>query len=430
MNDGMRIILKTALRLISRAILLKYRPQIVAVTGSVGKTSVKDAVFCVLLGHFSVFASAHNLNTEFGVPASIIGGDSVGLSLLLRALWLLCVRDASYPRILVLEFGADKPGDIEYLVRLAPPHVALLTAIAPAHLAGFATIAAVEKEKKMIYSALGKNDWFVGDADAGPTLPDAASPARGMMFSRQGKSARIAEGLVLDAVWERLVWSGGRHSIGVSFHARYQGQEAFFEMRNCIGDQYATIAGYAIGVGLVFGMPLEAISHSLARYASPNGRLRPIEGVRDTLIIDDTYNSSPNAVVLALDILLRFECAPSARRWAILGDMFELGEESERLHAEAGAYAGKKAIDFLVCVGGRARVIAAEAAAAGLDESRIFLFDDPIVAGRAVKEKIAKGDIILVKGSQGIRLEKCVKELMAEPDHAGELLVRQSKQWV
>lgn len=436
----MRILIKKILAILAKAILRKYRPEIIAITGSVGKTSTKDAVALVLQGHVSTFATPQNLNTEFGVPMTIIGGPILParthvwkmagacIVILCRTLRLVCVRDRTYPRILVLEMGADKPGDIEYLVRIAPPHIAILTAVQSAHLEGFKTIEAIEKEKKMIYSRLTQKDWIVLNADESVTAPPPDVPARVFRFRRAGKKS-IPEELLISKVRAHHSFTKGIRETYLSFHVSYGAESTEIYLPDIISEHCVSTASYAISVGLMYGIPLESIAHALSSYQSPKGRMRLIAGVHGTLLIDDTYNASPAAMKAALNTLKSFEIDTRARRWTVLGDMFEMGESVEEVHREVGRYAGQVAIDFLVTVGPHARTIAEEAAASGLDEAHIFRFDDPIVAARFMREKVAAGDLILVKGSQGIRLEKCVKELMAQPERANELLVRQTNEW-
>jgi len=160
--------------------------------------------------------------------------------------------------------------------------------------------------------------------------------------------------------------------------------------------------------------------------------LRLLKGIKNSLILDDTYNASPQAVHEALDVL---ESLPATRRIAVLGDMAEIGKFTEYAHRAVGDKVAKFA-DILFVVGARARFIADEAAIRGierksrkLEKNQIFIFDDAREAGKKLDEIIKPGDLILVKGSQSMRMEKIVKEVIAKPQRAGELLVRQDKNW-
>ena len=155
--------------------------------------------------------------------------------------------------------------------------------------------------------------------------------------------------------------------------------------------------------------------------------MRIVAGLKDTVIIDDTYNSSPTAAERALSTLLELKTGGS--RIAVLGDMLELGQFSVREHEKLGEQAAETA-DVLFTVGVRARKIAEGALEAGMNEKRIFQYDDAVSAGRELQNYIKKGDVILVKGSQGIRCERIVADIMAHPEQAEALLVRQSSVWL
>jgi UDP-N-acetylmuramoyl-tripeptide--D-alanyl-D-alanine ligase len=156
-----------------------------------------------------------------------------------------------------------------------------------------------------------------------------------------------------------------------------------------------------------------------------------VRGVKDTLIIDDTYNSSPAAVMAALDALKSIPT--SGRHIAVLGDMLELGRQSVEEHRKVGSYvaaAAEGGITMLVTVGFRARDIAQGAQDGGLPEHMILQYEDAQKAGEELAELIQSGDCLLVKGSQSMRMERAVKEMMAEPERANEILVRQDEEWI
>jgi UDP-N-acetylmuramoyl-tripeptide--D-alanyl-D-alanine ligase len=151
-----------------------------------------------------------------------------------------------------------------------------------------------------------------------------------------------------------------------------------------------------------------------------------VDGIKGSLIIDDTYNASPIATTEALNTLQTLEKAK--RKIAVLGDMMELGAHSSEAHKEIGTLAAKSC-NILVAVGIRSRRIAEAAMDSGMSEKNIYQFDSAPEAGNFIQNTIAEGDIILVKGSQSMRMEQVVKEIMAEPEQAGKLLVRQEEEW-
>ncbi|MBI3631129.1 MAG: hypothetical protein HY221_02220 [Candidatus Sungbacteria bacterium] len=150
-----------------------------------------------------------------------------------------------------------------------------------------------------------------------------------------------------------------------------------------------------------------------------------MRGIKHSFILDDTYNASPESMRAALETL---QALPGRRKVAVLGDMLELGTYTEGAHRAIGDTAAKFA-DMLFCVGARAKFIADEAILRGLDREKVFYFDDSPAAGRALDPVIREGDLILVKGSQGMRMERVVEEIIADPQRAEELLVRQEAYW-
>jgi UDP-N-acetylmuramoyl-tripeptide--D-alanyl-D-alanine ligase len=154
-----------------------------------------------------------------------------------------------------------------------------------------------------------------------------------------------------------------------------------------------------------------------------------LPGIKHTFIIDDTYNSSPEAAESAIATLGRIKIDSGAHKYAVLGEMLEIGHYTEEGHRHLGEAVVKAGIDYLVAVGERARDIIRGASDAGLTDDYIFYFDGSEEAGRFLQNRIKAGDIILAKGSQGVRMEKAVKEIMAEPERAAEMLVRQTAEW-
>jgi len=154
-----------------------------------------------------------------------------------------------------------------------------------------------------------------------------------------------------------------------------------------------------------------------------------IDGIKHTIILDDTYNAEPESMRAALGVQKRISLTQGARRFAVLGDMLELGQYSESMHRDIGKYAHKCGVNKLIVVGERARDIARGAKDAGMLSDNIFNFAYSDQAGRFLQDRIKEHDLILVKGSQGVRMEKIVLEIMADPLRAEELLVRQEKTW-
>jgi len=416
-------ILQKILRILAVAILHKYSPDVIGVTGSVGKTSTKEAVYSVLKDHVNVRRSIKNYNNEIGLPLTIIGslsGDrSIGKWILViaKALWLIIWRDRNYPKVLILEMGIDRPGDMKYIVAMAPCKVGVITAIGTAHIEFFKTKEKVAKEKSQVVSHLGKGGWAVINADDPLVLAQReATKARVVTFGIDNPDA--------DIVAREIKISQSANDInGLSFKLSYQGSTVPVLLPSVLGDHlvYAALAGAALG--LIYGMNLVEIAQALREFVPWPGRMRVIAGIKETTIIDDTYNSSPDATIAAINTLGAL--AQSGTRYAILGDMLELGDYTEEGHQRVGQAIIDNSVDVLVTVGERAKIIANEAERLGMSTDNIFVFADTARAGRFIQDRLVKGDVILVKGSQGMRMEKVVKELMADPLRASELLVRQ-----
>ncbi|NBS41518.1 UDP-N-acetylmuramoyl-tripeptide--D-alanyl-D-alanine ligase [bacterium] len=407
----------------AKRILAKYEPTVVAVTGSVGKTSTRNAIAAVLSAKFRVRSPAENYNNEFGVPLTIIGAKTPGRSLfgwarvLAKAAGLWLGKDATYPNMLVLEYGLDRPGDISALCRIAPPNVGVLTAVTPVHAEFFPSIEDLAKEKGQILR---------GVKAGGTAILNADDP---LVAAQRGSEKTVTYGFG-DAAEVR----GGNYRVetepvAVTFDLTMDGQRAPVTLNGLLGRGQAYAALAAAAVGRSFGMSIDEIVEGLSRFEPQAGRMRPLPGIKGTRLLDDSYNAAPASMASALETLRAFVPPESARRIAALGKMAELGKYSADEHRLLGIRAAEVA-DVLVCVGEEARDIRHGAIEAGMDPANIELFANAVEAGRWLDFNCKAGDVILIKGSQSARMEKVVKDLMAEPLRAGELLVRQYGAWL
>lgn len=219
---------------------------------------------------------------------------------------------------------------------------------------------------------------------------------------------------------------------GIIFKIQHAGNTVPFRLPGSFGEPQAYACAAAAAVGVTLGLNLVEISEAIKGYAPSPGRLRLLEGIKNSFILDDTYNAAPEAMRAALDTL---KSLPGKRKIAVLGDMLEIGRFSEQAHRAVGDKAAEF-VDLLFCVGPRAKFIADEAMTRGaernarrLEHNQVFKFDDSESAGKALDPMIRSGDLIWVKGSQSMRMEKAVEEIMAHPERAGELLVRQEGYW-
>lgn len=420
------------LKFFSKIILSKYKPKIIGITGSVGKTSAKDATLSVLESKFSARASIKNYNNEFGLPLSIIGCDSPGkdifgwLGVFLKAFKLAFIGDSAYPKVLVLEMGVDKVGDMDLLNSIVSCDIGLVTTIGASHLEQFGSVDQIQKEKGKMIANLKKGGWAIFNYDDERARAMAKmSKVRVMTYGFSDEADVKASNIVF-----KFEETGDVSSLaGVSFKLSHQGSMVPVVLPNVIGTAAVYAALAAASVSVAMGMNLVDVAAALARFNSPKGRMRLIDGIKRTVIIDDTYNASPQSCLAAIEFISRIKTSEPFSKVAVMGDMLELGALSEESHKEVGRALARAGFSLVVTCGERSRGIGHGAVEAGLPHEVVFHFSDNSEAGRFAQERIKKGDLILVKGSQGARMERVVKELMADPLHANDLLVRQGPEW-
>lgn len=423
--------LQNLLNTLSRQILKKYKPDIIGITGSVGKTSSKEAIATVLASKFSVRRTAKNYNNEIGLPLTVIGVDKTpGKSIFgwLKVIWkakkLILKRDQTFPEILVLEMGADKPGDIEYLTDLAPCKVGVLTFISHAHTEFFKTIKKIAQEKRIIISHLRQDGFAVLNFDNDLVMQSIGTTKAEVVTYGFKDGADLRATDVNTIKDEASGWP-----LGLNFKVLYKGSVVPVFLPGVISKSAISSALAGLAVGTIFGINLIEGSRAISKLEGLPGRMRLVKGIKSTLLIDDTYNSSPEAAKAAMDSLFQLELKPGARHYVALGDMLELGPETENAHRELGFKVAELGADFLITVGEAAKYIGIAAKEAGLDENKIASFASSVEAGKFLQEKLKEGDAVLVKGSQGVRMEKIVKEVMAEPIQAKDILCRQGEEW-
>lgn len=419
------------LQFLARAYLWHFRPKIVAVTGNTGKTSTKEAIGTVLRGAYRTRVSAGNLNTDLGVSLTILGNwgeeyyqSGGGLFFWLKVLgWSLTGGwfNQRYPSVLVLEYAADRPGDIERLARKFKPQVAVVTAVSaiPVHVEYFSGPQALAREKVKILTGLSFADFAVLNVDELVVWEMRTETKASIWGYGFGDSAKVK---LSDF---HLAVGPEEEPQGVEFKISFQNNSGLVKINGVLGRSQAWASGAAVAVGLILGMNLAEISQALGNYQGLPGRLRILPGLKNSWIIDDTYNAAPASLHLALDTLKEI---PAQRKIAVLGDMLELGQYAPEAHQAAGNQAGT-IVDWLITVGSQAKFIA-QAAGNQIRPERILSFNTSAEAAEKTRAIIAAGDLILVKGSQGIRMEKVVEAIMTEPQKKSQLLVRQSKKWL
>ena len=434
----MKHILQYILGALSRLTLWRYRPMIIGITGSVGKTSTREAIFAVLKKKYRVRTAEKNYNNEIGLPLAILGIPHCGKNVFgwFSELFCVCVHvvffDRNFPEILVLEYGVDRPGDMEYLVSIAKPDVAVMTAIGqiPVHVEFFSGPLDVAKEKAKLIQHVPISGSVLMNADD-EVLCEVKNKTKAKILTYGFDEHADAKILNYELKLQNPHKAVSLHD-GISFKIEYRGNTVPIRLSGCFGKPQAYAASAASLIGILFNMNFVEIAEALAEYIPPPGRLRLIEGIKQSLILDDSYNASPHAMHEAIDVLCSL---PARRRIAVLGDMLEIGKFTEHAHRAAGDSVAQCA-DVLITVGPRAKFTADEAGTRGIerksrkiDKENIYQFDDSREAGKKLDELIRPGDLVLVKGSQSMHMERVCEEIMAEPLRKGELLVRQDGGW-
>jgi UDP-N-acetylmuramoyl-tripeptide--D-alanyl-D-alanine ligase len=415
------------------AILKKYKPQIIGITGTVGKTSTKDAVYAALSKFEYARRSQKSFNTDFGVPLTILGQNipaklsdiSAWLKIFLEGLMLI-VFPNHYPKWLVLEVGTDRPGDIKEITEWLRPDIVIVTKLAevPVHVEAFGSPQYLFEEKGNLVRALKPGGTLILNGDDKDVVAyKNISEERVVLF---GNSL----GSDVSATNYEVVYDEVKLPRGVIFEVNVEGSEPMqVAVNGTLGEQHSYHVLAALAVVKVLGEDVGVAAKVFQNERPTPGRVRLIEGIKGSMLIDDTYNSSPVALDEAMKTLKSVKLSSrSARRIAILGDMLELGRYTIEEHKKAGIKAAKT-VGLLATVGIRSRYTAQAALENGLGEEKVFQFDESVEAGRFIKDLVKPGDIILIKGSQGIRMEKCVEELMAHPEDKAKLLVRQDEEW-
>ncbi len=385
----------------------KYQPGVIAITGSVGKTSAKEAIHAVLKASRSVRASSGNFNNEIGVPLSILGdwqqitGKWFWVKVILVSLAGLVFR-FKYPEILILEYAADRPGDIKYLLDIAKPQIGVVTAIGdiPAHVEFFSGPGALAREKSKVVEVLPANGFAVLNHDDQTVLE----------MKPRTRAHIITFGFASDAEVQITNFENRMENsrpAGISFKLNYGGSFVPVKLDGCFGRVQAYAAATAACIGLIFGMNLVRISEALLEYQSPPRRLKLLAGVKRTFVIDDSYNASPLSMHAAIETA---KALKAKRKVAVLGDMLEIGKYAPEAHETIGRLAGK-VFDVLITIGAKAKFIAEAAKETGMPRKNIYSFDTADEAKAEVQKLIRQGDLILIKGSNAIKLDKIVEEI-------------------
>lgn len=406
---------------LARAIIAKHQPKIIGITGSVGKTSTRDAIYAVVSEAYSARVGKKNFNNELGMPLAVLGSDSPGRNVL-KWLWVfikgyLTLYIGSFPKILILEMGVDKPGDMDYLLSIAKPDIAVLTNIGISHYEFFKSYDAVALEKGKLLEALKTDGVGILNAD-NEIVMKQSSKIKGKVISYGFSDQSNVRLSIVEEKFTPPVNS--KIKVETSF-------SNFDAIINAIGKPHIASCGAAIAVGLNLNMPVDSICKGLQKYKPALGRINFIKGIKQSVILDDSYNASPASVKEALAIITRM---PQENKMVVLGDMLELGDLSQTSHEEIGKIISTMNISRLVTVGPMGKVILDSALQNAFDQDKANWFSSSDEAKDFVRDNLLPESAVLVKGSQSIRMEKISKELLFEPQSAPQSLPRQYGKWL
>jgi len=362
----------------------KHRLPVIAVVGSVGKTTTKDMITSILSTEGPCLKNPGNFNNHIGLPLSLL-------------------ELADYHRYAVLEIGANYPGEIRHLASILDPAAAVLTRIGWAHLEGFKTLDQLVAEKSSVLEKLPETGWCAINADD-PNQEGSGGKAACKVITYgigtgdvSAEDITLAQGetsfvLVLPSARERIrLKASGMHFV-----------------------ENALAAAAAI---LPFQLPPEQVAGGLASWKPAEGRgelLSPLPGVH---FIDDAYNANPLSVRAALENLARF--SQEGITVAVLGEMKELGDFSEEGHIRVGSDTARMGIDYLVAVGPSAALIARGARESGMDSSRIRVCEDSEEAVLSLEPLLIEGVWVLFKGSRAAKMEQIMEPFRQSRARAG-----------
>ncbi len=347
--------------------------RLVAITGSAGKTSTKELVASVLSAEGSTLKTEGNLNNEIGVPLTLL-------------------QLAREHRFAAIECGMNHLGEIARLCAAADPDVALVTNVAPVHLEGCGSIDGVAHAKGELFHGLRANGVAIANADDARVLGQAKLSMRKLITFGTAEGADV-----------RLL--SVRHAgAGLEVELVLRGKQELAQL-SLIGLHNGVNAAAAAAAGLALGIRSDVILRGLALARTPGRRMRPTKLASGALLLDDCYNANPASMRAAFDTVATLR-RDGGRALLVLGDMLELGPTELELHRDVGQAAAAISPSLLLCFGTRARAYADGARAAGLSDSAIVLAETPEAALGALQSRLGAADLVLVKGSRGMKMER------------------------
>ncbi len=405
-------------------LLKRFKPTVIAITGSVGKTTTKDLIVTILKEKYTVRGSIKSYNSETGIPLTILGllsgwhSATKWFSILLQGLWR-AITIRQYPTMLVLEAGIEEPGDMARVVKLIQPDMTVLTQLAetPVHVAQFENRQALYDEKELLITATKERGTLVfniNDSYQHPMVERAHATIRRVSFGGE-------EGSMVRCVNRMPIVEDGK-PVGSEVTLAIRGTNETFFIPGALGFGVMNSLIAAVTVGVLCNVSVESMRRSVASYTTPPGRMRIVPGVQGSTILDDSYNASPIAAVCALEELGFFK---ESKRIVVFGEMIQLGDATQRAYTRIGEVAAECA-DIVVTVGEGAFPIAESAVTQG---AKVYRMENSTAAKQVLDDIIDEKTVVLFKGSQVARMEKLLKHYVDKRIDVKRILVRQEDQW-
>ena len=365
---------------------------VIAVTGSCGKTTVKEMVGQVLGRRLKGRAPPASFNNQVGVPLTLLAAE----------------EDDGF---LVCEFGTNSPGEIARLVDIGRPTIAVVTLVAPVHLEGLGSVGGVAREKAALVEGLGPD---------GVAILNVDDPHVAAMAGRcRGRTVKVGSDEAADLRMDDLIQTE-RGLLFTLVPAGAAGEPPVGFEVPVLGRHQATLAALASAAAREAGVTLEESAAALRKFRPPPMRLALVEAGGVT-VVNDAYNANPRSMEAALDLLALW---PDRRKVFFCGDMRELGAESRAAHEALGRQIVEAGVKRLVCVGTESRATADAAVAAGLARGAVMALADSAAAAAEARRLVRDGDVVLVKGSRATRMER-VAEAILESRQSGARVVHE-----
>lgn len=435
----MKLLIYKILKYSTKRLIKKYNPTIIGVVGNVGKTSMRANMVLFLEKFSPVGTNLENYNTPIGLTLSFMNEKYPGKNIfswfriILKAFYKAWFGDIEFAPIWVLEIGIDAPGDMdEFINNFLEFDVVVFGFIGehPVHLENFVDRKELINEDAKILRVLKSDGTLIIEGDDNVLKSIYRKRDNVITFGFGDVNIKASDFKVsIEVVNTEEQWSEYYSSIVPKgkFKIEYKGSSIPFQVDYVLGKHQVTSIMPAIALGLVDGLNLVDISQQIKTIVPVKGRLRCLEGIKDTLLLDDTYNSAPSAMAMALDTLDRLKIK-GARKVAILGEMKELGSESKAIHKDIGVLAAD-IVDVCIGVGEESKEILL-AFHKHNPRGLYHWFSNSEEAASQVVDFITSDDIILVKGSQSSRMEKVSVALLANKRYRSDLLTRQSTNWL